>query len=200
MSNLKEKVRHQEEMSCHFQKMVTNLEKEKFDLSEEVKRKEIVVHELKKRAPVECSYGCQKYNKSVDEIVIAGNKHREKLVAVKEIAEGQKDKIALLREQKSSLQHQADKLVDDLEIEKKLVYTVQMESIKRINKMKDELKTVKEAKKVLEVGSIGNINDSLIKKIEELEFDADRQEKEFKVKEPKNEEIERKIEFLKPDC
>ena len=87
------------------------------------------------------------------------------LVAVKEIAEGQKDKIALLREQKSSFQHQVDKLVDDLEIEKKLVYTVQMESIKRINKMKDELKTVKEAKKVLEVESIGNINDSLINKI-----------------------------------
>ena len=120
------------------------------------------------------------------------------LVAVKEIAEGQKDKIALLREQKSSLQHQVDKLVDDLEIEKKLVYTVQMESIKRINEMKDELKTVKEAKKVLEVESIGNTNDSLIKKIEELEFVADRQEKEFKVKESKNEELERKIEFLKP--
>ena len=48
MSNLKEKVRLQEEMICHFLKMVTNLEKEKFDLSEEVKRKEIVVHELKR--------------------------------------------------------------------------------------------------------------------------------------------------------
>ena len=47
MSNLKENVRLQDEMICHFQKMVTNLEKEKSDLLEEVKRNEILVHELK---------------------------------------------------------------------------------------------------------------------------------------------------------
>ena len=63
------------------------------------------IHELKKKSPPECTYGCSKYNKSVDEIVNAGHKHREKLFAIKDIAEDQKEKIRLLRNQKSQLEN-----------------------------------------------------------------------------------------------
>ena len=47
------------------------------------------------------------------------------------------------------LQYQVDQLIDDLEIEKKFVYTVQIESAKRMNKIKDELQHTKEDKKLL---------------------------------------------------
>ena len=47
------------------------------------------------------------------------------------------------------MQYQVDKHIDDLEIEKKLVFIVKIESAKRMNKLKDEIQNVKEDKKVL---------------------------------------------------
>ena len=47
------------------------------------------------------------------------------------------------------MQYQVDKHIDDLEIEKKLVFIVKIESAKRMNKLKDEIQNIKEDKKVL---------------------------------------------------
>ena len=57
-----------------------------------------------KKLPWECTYGCNKYNKAIEEIVTAGNKHWEKVLALMELTEQQKDGIRLLRNQKSQFE------------------------------------------------------------------------------------------------
>ena len=47
---------------------------------------------------MECQNNCHRYSKTIDEIYEAGNKHREKLIALKDITENQKIKICSLRE------------------------------------------------------------------------------------------------------
>ena len=128
-------------------KMVKNLKEENYDYIVEIERNESFIHELKKKSPLECTYGCSKYNKSVDEIVNAGYKHREKLLAIKDIDEDQKETIRLLRNQKSQLENRIDKLTDDLEMEQKYVQTIQKDSAKKINKLKKDLKAAEELKK-----------------------------------------------------
>ena len=51
----------------------------------------------------DCPYGCQRYRQSIEEVTLAGNKHREKSLALKEIAEEQKRKISNLREDRNEL-------------------------------------------------------------------------------------------------
>jgi chromosome segregation ATPase len=65
---------------------------EKCSLSQELERKEKEIFELKQKES-KCKNGCENYNKSIDEIYDAGNKHREKLLALKEIAETQKSQL-----------------------------------------------------------------------------------------------------------
>ena len=63
----------------------------------------------------ECANGCYRYRQSLEEVAEAGNKHREKVIALKAIAEEQKSKISGLREEKYSLMES----LDQLEYEKK---------------------------------------------------------------------------------
>ena len=112
-------------------KKVINLKEDKSELIEELERKESVIHSLKNKFPGECSYGCNKYNKSVEEIVTAGNKHREKLLILKNVAEEQKEKIRILRNQKYELENHLDKLVDDLEIWRKSMFILSREILQR---------------------------------------------------------------------
>ena len=49
-----------------------------------------MIEDLKSSANFKCSNGCDKYSKTIDEIFEAGAKHKEKLVALKEIADNQK--------------------------------------------------------------------------------------------------------------
>ena len=58
----------------------------------------------------ECPYGCLKYRKSIEDVVEAGNKHKDKAIALKVIADEQKLKISSLREVKNSLLDQVDQL------------------------------------------------------------------------------------------
>ena len=179
MTELKEMLRLQKEMN-ELKNVVTNLKKQNFDLIEEIEKKERFIHELKKKSPGECTYGCSKYNKSVDEIVNAGTKHREKLLAIKQIAEDQKEKIRLLRNQKSSLENDIDKLTDDLEMEQKYV---QKDSAKKINKLKKYLKTTEELKKNSEREKALNSNESVLKNnISELNNFVEKQQLEAKRK------------------
>ena len=62
----------------------------------------------------ECANGCYRYRESLENAE-AGNNHREKVIALKAIAEEQKSKISRLREEKYSLMES----LDQLEYEKK---------------------------------------------------------------------------------
>ena len=61
----------------------------------------------------ECPNGCHNYRQSLEEIVTAGNKHREMALSLKGIAEEQKKKISILREEKNSLLDRTDHLEVD---------------------------------------------------------------------------------------
>ena len=56
------------------------------------------------------SNGCKRYRKSKEEVTEAGNKHEEKALALKGVAEEQKAKISSLREEKNSLLDKIDQL------------------------------------------------------------------------------------------
>ena len=83
---------------------------EKESMSIKLKNKEEEIADLKMR---KCEKGCQKYNKSIDEIVEAAAKHKEKLEALIEIAGSQKEKIFCLRNHRNELFEKIDKLNDE---------------------------------------------------------------------------------------
>ena len=58
----------------------------------------------------QCPKGCHRYRQSIEEIVEAGNKHKDKLLALKRIAEDQKVKISSLREERNALLDNVDHL------------------------------------------------------------------------------------------
>ena len=95
---------------------------EKEKLSIRLEEKEVEVADLKM---MKCDQGCQKYNKSIDEIVQAAAKHKEKLESLKEIAGSQKEKIFCLRNHRNELFDKIEKLNEEHETElKKSVETV----------------------------------------------------------------------------
>ena len=126
-----------------------------------------------------CPNRCDRYSRTIDEIFHAGNKHKEKLISLKEVAENQKEKISLLRDQKSSLQYQVDQLQSDLEIEKDLVYKIQIEDLKRINKLKVEIDCLKDYKECEEKSENFKENGSMSKEIEDLKAILLTREKEI---------------------
>ena len=68
-----------------------------------------------------CSNGCNKYTKSMDEVLKATSKHRDAALALKEISTQQKKKISWYREQLIEMQSQIDKLEHDNDTEKEMV-------------------------------------------------------------------------------
>ena len=64
-------------------------------------------------ASYDCPNRCNKYRQSLEEIVEAGNRHKEKALCLKGIAEEQKKKISILREEKFNLQEEIDKMEMD---------------------------------------------------------------------------------------
>ena len=66
------------------------LEVEKEVLNDRLEEKTKMIEDLKSSANFKCSNGCDKYSKTIGEIFEAGAKHKEKLVALKEIADNQK--------------------------------------------------------------------------------------------------------------
>ena len=87
-------------------------EAEREVLDDKLKVKTRMIEDLKSIGNIKCPKGCEKYSKSVDEIFEAGVEHKEKLVALKEIADNQKSKIFCLRKHRDEI---ADKL-EDLEV------------------------------------------------------------------------------------
>ena len=76
-------------------------EKENSNLHQILEEKEKIIYELKMKSNGICENGCHKYNKSMDEVVQAGYKHRNNVLAVKEVAENLKKKIQKLKEENS---------------------------------------------------------------------------------------------------
>ena len=65
----------------------------------------------------ECENGCHRYNKSMDDVVKAAAKHRDAALALKDISDKQRAKLAEFREQRMSIQNLVDLLDLDLEVE-----------------------------------------------------------------------------------
>ena len=80
-----------------------------------------------------CPKRCQLYSKSFEEIIEAGNKHREKVLALKDISENQKVKISSLREEKNVLLDKVDRLELDSKQDSELILrmTSETKSLKR---------------------------------------------------------------------
>ena len=92
INDLEENRKLQKEVIRNLQIMVDSLTKDKENLAEEVKTKEESIHKLRSNKGA-CSNGCDKYNKSMDEVVKATAKHREAAKTLKEVCEKQKKKI-----------------------------------------------------------------------------------------------------------
>ena len=84
----------------------------------------------------DCPNRCHRYRQSLEEIVEAGNKHREKALSLKAIAEEQKKKISILREEKFNLQEELDKMEMDARSEHDNFMKVAKENIQLKEKMK----------------------------------------------------------------
>ena len=76
----------------------------------------------------ECPKRCHRYDKSFEEIIEAGNKHREKLVALRDISESQKSKISSLREEQNLLLDKVDKFELDAKQDSDLILRMTQET------------------------------------------------------------------------
>ena len=83
---------------------------EKESIAIKLKNKEDEFADLKM---VKCEKGCHKYNKSVDEIVEAAAKHKEKLETLIEITATQKEKIFCLRNHRNELFDKIDRMNEE---------------------------------------------------------------------------------------
>jgi hypothetical protein len=75
----------------------------KVELIDDLEEKEKVIHDLKLNGNGVCENGCHKYNKSMDEVVKVGFKHKNEPLAVKKVAENLEKKIFKLKEENHKL-------------------------------------------------------------------------------------------------
>lgn len=169
----------------------------------------------------ECSNNCHRYRQSIEDIVDAGNKHKEKALALKEIAVDQKNKISILREEKYHLQHR----VDQLEYENKDQTELIMKMTKETRDLKKDVcnlrKDVIEKDEIIQEQTVEKdkaqhfkenmtdlkdeilLKDIKISNLEEVLLKRDREtektlESELKI-DSKEEQLEAKIELLKKE-
>ena len=140
LKQYEENRRLQGEMIKQLNQIVDNLKKEKCNLAEDLKEKDKIIYELKKKAESGCINSCDKYSKSIDEIYQAGTKHRDKLIALKEVADKQKETISILREEKIEFLDKVEQLEEDVETGFRIVTNLQTEK----DNLKQELKEHKQ--------------------------------------------------------
>ena len=131
----------------HSSKSLRKVEHEKSDLNHMLDEKEKEIYYLKKnRENNICKNGCEKYNRSMDDVVKYATKNKNDLLAIKEIAEEQKVKISCLRKHRNELQDKIEEI--DAEHESKIreksaeVLKLQDENSflkKQVHDQKDEL-------------------------------------------------------------
>ena len=98
----------------HFQVV----DKENIHLNKLLKEKDEEIFILKQNVE-KCS--CSKYNKSMDEVIKHGQKHKDAVIELKRIAELQKEKVSFLKEEKISLLDQVDNLEFEVETDKVII-------------------------------------------------------------------------------
>ena len=141
---------------------------EKCSLSKTLNKKETEIEELRNKRYSICKNGCEKYSKPIDEIVEAASKHREKLIALKEISESQKEKIFCLRGHRNELLDEIDRINSDNEsdLKERILKTSSLQEENKIlhtqnNDKKEELETKTARIKHLEMCSEGNNDGNL---------------------------------------
>ena len=68
---------------------------------------------------VKCNKGCHKYKQTIDEIVDAATKHKEAVIAMKEVSEKQKRKIEVYKQQIEHLEIDVKELGSDNDLLKR---------------------------------------------------------------------------------
>ena len=118
----------------------------------------------------DCTNGCYRYRQSLEEVAEAGNKHREKVIALKAIAEEQKSKISILREEKYSLMENIDQLEHDKNIDTDLILSMTKENRELKRDLKDHrMKAIEQEELVREHKNEYEVNHSLTVKLKDLE-------------------------------
>ena len=84
----------------------------------------------------ECPNRCNRYRQSLEEIVEAGNRHKAKALSLKGIAEEQKKKISILREEKFKFQEE----IDNMEMDARFEHDNFMKSANENNILKEKIK------------------------------------------------------------
>ena len=88
----------------------------------------------------ECENGCHRYNQSMDDVLKAAAKHRDAALALKDVTDKQKAKLAKFREQRMAMQNLVDQLELDLDLEREFTGKVCSEK----KTLEIEVKTLKE--------------------------------------------------------
>ena len=109
---------------------------EKCSLTKELESKEREIFEVRESRG-KCKNGCEKYNRSMDDVVKYATKNRDTALSLKDTVESQKSKIFCLRGHRNELLDKIDKLNNDHEDEMKLKNDV-------IFKQQDEMKSFSE--------------------------------------------------------
>jgi hypothetical protein len=133
--DLKESVDHANEIcrknTAYAQKTLV----EKCSLAKELESKEKEIFEVRENRENKCKNGCEKYNRSMDDVVKYATKNRESALSLKDTVESQKSKIFCLRGHRNELLNKIDKLNSDHENDIKMKGDV-------ISKQQDEIKTL----------------------------------------------------------
>ena len=119
---------------------------EKCSLAQEIKKKEEEIDDLKKRKDFQCKSGCEKYSKSMDEVMEYAEKNKHAAVRLKSAAEEQKKKLSILREEKTKMLDQLDMQEEELEEQNKLNVKLIDENKTAIQNNEELEKTVKDLK------------------------------------------------------
>ena len=88
-------------------------DREKAEFLDIIEEKEKQIHELKLNGNGICENGCHRYNKSMDDVVKAGFKHKDAALALKEVAENLKKKIHKLKAENLRLFEEKKQHEDD---------------------------------------------------------------------------------------
>ena len=97
----------------------------------------------------ECPKRCHLYSKSFEEIIEAGNKHREKVLALKDISENQKIKISSLREERNQLLDTVDRLELDQKRDSDMILRMTSETRNLKREVRDQKNILLEKEEIL---------------------------------------------------
>ena len=120
----------------------------------------------------DCPNGCLKYRHSMDEVIKAGQKHKDSLTSLKVIADDQKQKISGLREEKYKLLDEIDQLELNARSDHELFLNKHQENLtlkNRLETLEKELAEKENVNDVEQIKALGDKESSLLRKIADQE-------------------------------